>query len=171
MRPSSRSHGCIKFTVRASPPRDGRSATSFSLARRAPEKRESWRPPRRLCSAIPSRLSKSTARSNQHSHEIAKLVGSPPGYLGHRETHPLLSEEVLHQHHTEKIKVSLVLFDEVEKTSDALWNLAWDTRQGDIDARRQSQGGLFPNHDLHDQQPDRGGDPFSNDAPARLPAA
>src|SRR6185369_10430288 len=23
----------------------------------------------------------------QHSHEIAKLVGSPPGYLGHRETH------------------------------------------------------------------------------------
>src|ERR1700752_1815523 len=24
----------------------------------------------------------------QHSHEIAKLVGSPPGYLGHRETSP-----------------------------------------------------------------------------------
>src|SRR6266481_5850882 len=31
----------------------------------------------------------------QHSHEIAKLIGSPPGYLGHRETHPLLSQEVL----------------------------------------------------------------------------
>ena len=59
----------------------------------------------------------------QHSHEIAKLVGSPPGYLGHRETHPLLSQEALHQHHTEKMKVSLVLFDEVEKASDALWNL------------------------------------------------
>ncbi|MEO7652554.1 MAG: AAA family ATPase, partial [Bryobacteraceae bacterium] len=28
----------------------------------------------------------------QHSHEIAKLIGSPPGYLGHRETHPLLSQ-------------------------------------------------------------------------------
>jgi ATP-dependent Clp protease ATP-binding subunit ClpB len=59
----------------------------------------------------------------QHSHEIAKLVGSPPGYLGHRETHPILSQEVLNQHHTEKFKVSFVLFDEIEKASDALWNL------------------------------------------------
>src|SRR5205823_2692963 len=59
----------------------------------------------------------------QHSHEIAKLIGSPPGYLGHRETHPLLSQETLNQHHTEKIKLSLVLFDEIEKASDALWNL------------------------------------------------
>ena len=38
----------------------------------------------------------------QHSHEIAKLIGSPPGYLGHRETHPLLSQEVLNQHHTDR---------------------------------------------------------------------
>src|SRR3984893_15896438 len=59
----------------------------------------------------------------QHSHEIAKLIGSPPGYLGHRETHPLLSQEVLNQHHTENIKLSFVLFDEIEKASDALWNL------------------------------------------------
>ena len=59
----------------------------------------------------------------QHSHEIAKLIGSPPGYLGHRETHPLLSQEALNQHHTEKVKLSLVLFDEIEKASDALWNL------------------------------------------------
>jgi len=59
----------------------------------------------------------------QHSHEIAKLIGSPPGYLGHRETHPLLSQEVLHQHHTETVKLSFVLFDEIEKASDALWNL------------------------------------------------
>ncbi len=59
----------------------------------------------------------------QHSHEIAKLIGSPPGYLGHRETHPLLSQEVLNQHHTEKFKVSFVLFDEIEKASDSLWNL------------------------------------------------
>lgn len=59
----------------------------------------------------------------QHSHEIAKLVGSPPGYLGHRETHPLLSQEVLDQYHTEKVKLSFLLFDEVEKASDALWNL------------------------------------------------
>jgi ATP-dependent Clp protease ATP-binding subunit ClpB len=59
----------------------------------------------------------------QHSHEIAKLIGSPPGYLGHRETHPLLSQEVLNQHHTETMKLSFVLFDEIEKASDSLWNL------------------------------------------------
>jgi ATP-dependent Clp protease ATP-binding subunit ClpA len=59
----------------------------------------------------------------QHSHEIAKLIGSPPGYLGHRETHPLLSQEVLNQYHTETVKISFVLFDEIEKASDALWNL------------------------------------------------
>jgi ATP-dependent Clp protease ATP-binding subunit ClpA len=59
----------------------------------------------------------------QHSHEIAKLIGSPPGYLGHRETHPLLSQEVLNQFHTERVKVSFVLFDEIEKASDSLWNL------------------------------------------------
>jgi ATP-dependent Clp protease ATP-binding subunit ClpA len=59
----------------------------------------------------------------QHSHEIAKLIGSPPGYLGHRETHPLLSQETLNRHHTDKTKLSFVLFDEIEKASDALWNL------------------------------------------------
>jgi ATP-dependent Clp protease ATP-binding subunit ClpB len=59
----------------------------------------------------------------QHSHEIAKLIGSPPGYLGHRETHALLSQETLNRHHTDKLKLSLVLFDEIEKASDALWNL------------------------------------------------
>jgi ATP-dependent Clp protease ATP-binding subunit ClpB len=59
----------------------------------------------------------------QHSHEIAKLIGSPPGYLGHRETHALLSQEVLDQHHTDRVKLSFLLFDEIEKASDALWNL------------------------------------------------
>src|SRR5438874_4069392 len=59
----------------------------------------------------------------QHSHEIAKLIGSPPGYLGHRETHPQLSQERLNQFHTESLKLSFVLFDEIEKANDALWNL------------------------------------------------
>src|SRR5690349_11406371 len=59
----------------------------------------------------------------QHSHEIAKLIGAPPGYLGHRETHAALSQEALNKSHTESVKVSLVLFDEIEKASDALWNL------------------------------------------------
>jgi len=59
----------------------------------------------------------------QHSHEIAKLIGSPPGYLGHRETHALLSQEAIDRFHTDKVKVSFVLFDEIEKASDSLWNL------------------------------------------------
>lgn len=59
----------------------------------------------------------------QHSHEIAKLIGSPPGYLGHRETQPLLSQQRLTQHHTDKVKLSFVLFDEIEKASDSVWNL------------------------------------------------
>lgn len=59
----------------------------------------------------------------QHSHEIAKLIGSPPGYLGHRETHPLITQEALAQYHTEKQKISFLLFDEIEKASDALWQL------------------------------------------------
>ncbi len=59
----------------------------------------------------------------QHSHEIAKLIGSPPGYLGHRETHPLLTQEAVNQWHTEKLKLSILLFDEIEKASDSLWQL------------------------------------------------
>jgi ATP-dependent Clp protease ATP-binding subunit ClpB len=59
----------------------------------------------------------------QHSHEIAKLIGSPPGYLGHRETHPLITQEALAVSHTEKLKLSFLLFDEIEKASDALWQL------------------------------------------------
>jgi ATP-dependent Clp protease ATP-binding subunit ClpB len=59
----------------------------------------------------------------QHSHEIAKLIGSPPGYLGHRETQPMLCQEALNQYHTDALKLSFVLFDEIEKASDALWNL------------------------------------------------
>src|ERR1035438_9818591 len=59
----------------------------------------------------------------RHSHEIAKLIGSPPGYLGHRETHPLITQEELAKYHTDKIKLSFLLFDEIEKASDALWQL------------------------------------------------
>jgi len=59
----------------------------------------------------------------QHSHEIAKLIGSPPGYLGHRETAPMLTQENLDKYHTERDKLTMVLFDEIEKASDALWQL------------------------------------------------
>jgi ATP-dependent Clp protease ATP-binding subunit ClpB len=59
----------------------------------------------------------------QHSHEIAKLIGSPPGYLGHRETAPMLTQENLDKYHTDRDKLTMVLFDEIEKASDALWQL------------------------------------------------
>ena len=59
----------------------------------------------------------------QHSHEVAKLIGSPPGYVGHRETQPLITQEVLERHFSDRIKLAVVLFDEVEKASDALWQL------------------------------------------------
>ena len=59
----------------------------------------------------------------QHSHEIAKLIGSPPGYMGHRETRPLITQEALAGSHTDKLKLSFLLFDEIEKASDALWQL------------------------------------------------
>jgi ATP-dependent Clp protease ATP-binding subunit ClpB len=59
----------------------------------------------------------------QHSHEIAKLIGSPPGYMGHRETHPLITQESLAKSHKENLKLSILLFDEIEKSSDALWQL------------------------------------------------
>lgn len=59
----------------------------------------------------------------QHSHEIAKLIGSPPGYLGHRETSPMLTQENLDKAHTDETKITFVLFDEIEKASDALWQL------------------------------------------------
>ena len=59
----------------------------------------------------------------QHSHEIAKLIGSPPGYLGHRETSPMLTQDNLDRMHTDDLKLSLVLFDEIEKASDSLWQL------------------------------------------------
>jgi ATP-dependent Clp protease ATP-binding subunit ClpB len=59
----------------------------------------------------------------QHSHEIAKLIGSPPGYIGHRETEAVLSQEATDQFQTDSLKVTFVLFDEIEKSSDALWRL------------------------------------------------
>jgi len=71
----------------------------------------------------PRALLKIDCAEFQHSHEIAKLVGSPPGYIGHRETNPALTQEALEQHQTDRTKFALVLFDEIEKASDALWKL------------------------------------------------
>ena len=103
----------------------------------------------------------------QHSHEIAKLIGSPPGYLGHRETHPLLNQEALNRQHTEELKLSFVLFDEIEKASDSLWNLLL----GILDKATLTLGDnqrvdFSQSHDLHDQQSRRGRDERHGWAPA-----
>ena len=59
----------------------------------------------------------------QHSHEIAKLLGSPPGYLGHRETHPYFTNASVQGYKTSDCPYTVILFDEIEKANDALWNL------------------------------------------------
>ncbi len=59
----------------------------------------------------------------QEHHEIAKLIGSPPGYVGHLQTQPLLTQESVNRWHTETLKLTLLLFDEIEKASEALWQL------------------------------------------------
>src|SRR4051794_4023017 len=59
----------------------------------------------------------------QHSHDISKLIGSPPGYIGHRETDPLLTQEAIDRYHTDDTRLTFVLFDEIEKASDSLWQL------------------------------------------------
>ena len=59
----------------------------------------------------------------QHSHEISKLIGSPPGYLGHKDTVPYLTQENIDKFQTPDNQLTLLLFDEFEKSNDALWNL------------------------------------------------
>ena len=75
----------------------------------------------------PKHMLKIDCAEFQHSHEIAKLIGSPPGYLGHRETHPFFTNAVVQGLHTLDFPFTIILFDEIEKASDALWNLLLGT--------------------------------------------
>ena len=59
----------------------------------------------------------------QHSHEIAKLIGSPPGYLGHRETPAVLNQGAIDRFHTDSLKLTFILFDEIEKASPSMWQM------------------------------------------------
>jgi ATP-dependent Clp protease ATP-binding subunit ClpA/CheY-like chemotaxis protein len=59
----------------------------------------------------------------QSDHEVAKLIGAPPGYLGHRETKPMLSQERLKEVVTDRCDLALVLFDEIEKAAPAFTTL------------------------------------------------
>jgi ATP-dependent Clp protease ATP-binding subunit ClpB len=71
----------------------------------------------------PRALIKVDCAEFQHPHEIAKLIGSPPGYIGHRETNPVFTQENLDGCRSDEARLSLVLFDEIEKASPALWQL------------------------------------------------
>jgi ATP-dependent Clp protease ATP-binding subunit ClpA len=59
----------------------------------------------------------------QMEHEVAKLIGAPPGYLGHRETQPMLTQQKLNAVTSEKCGLSLVLFDEIEKAAPSMTRL------------------------------------------------
>jgi DNA-binding NtrC family response regulator len=59
----------------------------------------------------------------QSDHEVAKLIGAPPGYLGHRETQPVLTQEKLSASTSADCPLSIVLFDEIEKAAPALSTL------------------------------------------------
>jgi len=76
----------------------------------------------------PDKMMKISCGEFQHSHEIAKLVGSPPGYLGHRETHAFFTNASLMAARTgldgkEVMPFTIILWDEIEKASDSLWAL------------------------------------------------
>src|SRR3954468_10976702 len=59
----------------------------------------------------------------QMEHEVAKLIGAPPGYLGHRETQPMLSQGKLNAVTSELSDISIVLFDEIEKAAPSMTRL------------------------------------------------
>jgi ATP-dependent Clp protease ATP-binding subunit ClpA len=59
----------------------------------------------------------------QMEHEVAKLIGAPPGYLGHRETQPMLSQQKLNAVTSDQCSLSLVLFDEIEKAAASMTRL------------------------------------------------
>ena len=59
----------------------------------------------------------------QMEHEVAKLIGAPPGYLGHRETQPLLTQQKLSAVTSESSNLSLILFDEIEKAAPSMTRL------------------------------------------------
>ena len=71
----------------------------------------------------PKKLLKVDCGEYQMEHEVAKLLGAPPGYLGHRETQPLLTQQKLSGVASESCDLSIVLFDEIEKAAQSLMRL------------------------------------------------
>ena len=79
-----------------------------------------------LCEGLygdPNHMIKIDCTEFQHTHEIAKLIGSPPGYLGHRETPARLTQKTVTDLYTTDVPFAVVLFDEIEKAADQVWEL------------------------------------------------
>jgi ATP-dependent Clp protease ATP-binding subunit ClpA len=71
----------------------------------------------------PNHMIKIDCAEFQYGHEIAKLIGSPPGYLGHKETPARLKKEMIEGLYTVDVPFAVILFDEIEKASDEIWQL------------------------------------------------
>lgn len=107
-----------------------------------------------------------------NSHEVAKLIGAPPGYLGHRETTPRITRQKVAAMVSCECPFSIFLFDEIEKAAESMRelllgvlgraNLAlgdgtdvdfgrslvfFTSNVGSVDIARRSRGGIgFTSH-------------------------
>ena len=71
----------------------------------------------------PGALLKINCAEYQQQHEIARLVGAPPGYIGHADTEPVFTRENLERYRTPEFPYTLILFDEIEKAHHSLYSL------------------------------------------------
>jgi len=71
----------------------------------------------------PNALLKINCAEYQQQHETARLVGAPPGYIGHADTEPVFTRENLERHRTPEFPYTLILFDEIEKAHHSLYSL------------------------------------------------
>ncbi len=106
----------------------------------------------------------------QMEHEVAKLIGAPPGYLGHRETQPMLTQQKLNAVTSEKCSLSLVLFDEIEKAAPSMTRLLLGVLdKGILRLGDNSVGQFRKEPGLPHQQPGRARDDARNQPRFRLP--
>jgi len=71
----------------------------------------------------PKKLLRIDCGEFQMEHEVAKLIGAPPGYLGHRETQPLLTQQKVNAATSESCDLAILLFDEIEKAAPSMTRL------------------------------------------------
>ena len=109
----------------------GQQATRCFSVLQALVRRTLWKPYVKVWRGDPKSMIKVDCAEFQHSRQIAKSIGSPPGYLGHRETPPLLTQERIDALHKAGMFLLIILFDEIEKASETTSAIvAGGTRQG-----------------------------------------